>query len=316
MPFGMSDGDKFEITTLYGDRLDPRLPENTDNYGTWFGPHPQIDLGSQNINEYLAFNSGSLEVRYNKTLGLAGRVSQKGGAGDRQEIGHMNSASLQDWLAVAMSKGTTTQYDSTSSRLIITGIKQGTRIGSIGSTGYSKGAHADIKFERSETDANGRTWYRSFDPLKNYFPDNGIVERNDYEISGYARNYSGYEELKKIQERSSLSDSQLRTAFDKYTRYYDNSFDKRVPNQIRMQRWNRLMGQLGKTSFDFAMELQREFPDSSTVQDYSQERYRQHQQEQHYRAMTEYWQNANLDMYRSWTNPPSFWDTVRDWFKL
>ena len=118
MPFGMSDGDQFKVTTLYGDRLDPRLPENTDNYGTWFGQHPQIDLGSQNINEYLTFNSGQLEVRYNKTLGLAGRVSQKGGAGGRQEIGHMKPASLQDWLAVAMSKGTTTQYDSTSSRLI------------------------------------------------------------------------------------------------------------------------------------------------------------------------------------------------------
>ena len=186
MLFGMSDGDKFEITTLYGDRLDPRLPEETDNYGTWFGPHPQIDLGSQNINEYLAFNSGQLEVRYNKTLGLAGRVSQRGGAGGRQEIGHMKPESLQDWLAVAMSKGTTTQYDSTSSRLIITGIKQGTRIGSIGNTGFSGSAHADIKFERFETDANGRKGYKSFDPLKNYFPDNGIVKSTDYIISPYA----------------------------------------------------------------------------------------------------------------------------------
>ena len=228
----------------------------------------------------------------------------------------MNSASLQDWLAVAMSKGTTTQYDSTSSRLTITGIKQGTRIGSVGNTGFSGGAHADIKFERLETDANGRKRYKSFDPLKNYFPDNGIAEIKHYTIRPYALNYSGYEELKKIQERSSLSDPQLRTAFDKYTRYYDNSFNENVPNQIRMQRWNRLMGQLGKTSFDFAMELQREFPDSPTVQDYFQERYRQHQQEQHYRAMTEYWQNVNWDMYRSWTKPPSFWDTVRDWFKL
>ena len=304
MPFGMSDGDQFKVTTLYGDRLNP-MGITDPGYGTWHKwSHPQIDLVG--INEYLAFNSGQLEVRYNKTLGLAGRVSQKGGAGGRQEIGHMKPASLQDWLAVAMSKGTTTQYDSTSSRLTITGIKQGTRIGSIGSTGYSKGAHADIKFERSETDANGRKRYKSFDPLKNYFPDNGIVERNDYEISGYAQNYSGYEELKKIQERSSLSDPQLRTSFDKYTRYYDNSFNENVPNQIRMQRWNRLMGQLGKTSFNFAMELQREFPDSSTVRDYFQEKYRQHQQEQHYRAMMDYWQNAKLDMYLSRTKPPSF----------
>ena len=71
------------------------------------------------------------------------------------------------------------------------------------------------------------------------------------------------------------------------------------------------MGQINKTSFNFAMELQREFPDSPAVQDYFQEQYRQ----QHYRAMTKYWQNANLDMYRSWTKPPSFWDTVRDRFK-
>ena len=226
----------------------------------------------------------------------------------------MKPESLQDWLAVAMSKGTTTQYDSTSSRLIITGIKQGTRIGSIGNTGFSGSAHADIKFERFETDANGRKGYKSFDPLKNYFPDNGIVKSTDYIISPYAQNYSGYEELKKIQERSSLSDPQLRTSFDKYTRYYDNSFNENVPNQIKMQRWNRLMGQLGKTSFDFAMELQREFPDSSTVQDYFQERYRQHQQEQHYLALIQgYWQNENR--YQFSPTPPSFWDTVRDWFK-
>ena len=96
--------------------------------------------------------------------------------------------------------------------------------------------------------------------------------------------------------------------------YSRSTNNENVPNQIRMQRWNRLMGQLGKTSFDFAMELQREFPDSSTVQDYFQERYRQHQQEQHYLALIQgYWQNENR--YQFSPTPPSFWDTVRDRFK-
>ena len=174
--------------------------------------------------------------------------------------------------------GQNTTTDVSDNNLIVTGIPQGAKIGQMGGTGYSFGDHGDIQFGISMTN-------QAFDPLETYFPENGILEGVNYHITQYAKQYSGLPLCSLIQNSNTITNADVRKAFDKLTEYYDSG---NVPENVEMERWTGLMNNLGKDSLDFAKQLQDTYPDSRIVSAFFDQKY----QEAYWLAMNNHYQNV------------------------
>jgi hypothetical protein len=221
----------------------------------------------------VAHDEGDVTLRWDNSFGLRARVD---GETYYTDTGHLGAESLDDWIAAAMTEGTTVEltgtYDrsgSISDGLRISGLPQATKLGHTGETGYSFGIHADVEY--GIVDAFGDD--RQFDPVA-FWGEQGLVAASgefasdgDFYITPYAEQYSGLPSLESVRNSSTILSGDAGPAFEQLIQYYDNQ--RFANDESRLNQFKVLMGQVGHDSLASAELLLREYPTSSIARGYN-----------------------------------------------
>jgi hypothetical protein len=244
---------KFTIQTLFGDR---ESPDDAAKMRGLIHPNAHEQIDTTGIGQYLSFNEGTLSLRWADSWGL--RAKQVDKDNNYTDIGHMTVGSLDTWIGLSM--GDKTTVSKSGSGISITGIPQGAILGTMGNTGYSFGPHGDIQFGKKN---------KTFDPLSDYFPTNGILEGKHFTITPHARAYSGLPAAEAVRNGKSLQDTAVASAFSQLITLYDTYQNgKYVPEKLRNQNWNLVMEYYNKNNYAFAQELYNAYQNSSIVKQY------------------------------------------------